>query len=74
MRLELSDRKFHEPQIRARLGTAAHLCEVVVLKLRTVQIGTAPTHISRAAPIGTVLNLRTTTSRKCAVLPRRARI
>ena len=28
----------------------------------------------RAVPIGTVLNLRTTTSQKCAALPRRARI
>ena len=28
--------------MRARLGTAAHLCEVIVLQLRTVPIGTAP--------------------------------
>ena len=34
--LELSDTKVYEPYIRARLGTAAHFCEVVVLKLRTV--------------------------------------
>ena len=27
--------KVYEPQIRARLGTAAHLCVVFVLKLRT---------------------------------------
>jgi len=27
--------KVYEPEIRARLGTAAHFCEVVVLKLRT---------------------------------------
>jgi len=33
--LELSDTHVYEPLIRARLGTAAHLCEVVVLKLRT---------------------------------------
>ena len=26
--LELSDAKVYEPYIRARLGTAAHLCEV----------------------------------------------
>jgi len=32
--LELSDTKVYAPQIRARLGTAAHFCEVVVLKLR----------------------------------------
>ena len=37
--LELSDTKVYEPSIRARLGTAAHFCEVVVLKLRTVPIG-----------------------------------
>ena len=34
--LELSYTKVYEPLIRARLGTAAHFCEVVVLKLRTV--------------------------------------
>ena len=32
--LELSDTKVYEPYIRARLGTAAHFCEVVVLTLR----------------------------------------
>jgi len=31
-RLESSDTKVYEPSIRARLGTAAHLCEVFVLK------------------------------------------
>ena len=30
--LKLSDTRVYEPQIRARLGTTAHLCEVVVLK------------------------------------------
>jgi len=30
------DSRVYEPQIRACLGTAAHFCEVVVLKLRTV--------------------------------------
>jgi len=34
--LELSDTNVYEPQIRALLGTASHFCEVVVLKLRTV--------------------------------------
>jgi len=34
--LKLSDTNVYEPSIRARLGNAAHLCEVVVLKLRTV--------------------------------------
>ena len=31
--LKLSDTKVYEPQIRARLGTTAHFCRVVVLKL-----------------------------------------
>ena len=39
--LELSDTNVYEPYIRARLGTAAHFCEGVVLNLRTVPIGTA---------------------------------
>jgi len=33
--LELSDTEVYAPYIRARLGTAAHFCEVVVPKLRT---------------------------------------
>jgi len=37
--LELSDTKVYAPQMRARLGTAAHFCEVVILKLRTAPIG-----------------------------------
>ena len=36
-RLELSDTQVYQPQIRARLGTAAHFCEVVGLKLRGVR-------------------------------------
>ena len=32
--LKLSDTRVHESQIRARLGTTAHFCKVVVLKLR----------------------------------------
>ena len=39
--LELSDTKVYALQIRARLGTAAHLCKVVVLKLRTVPLSGA---------------------------------
>ena len=31
--LKLSDTRVYEPQIRTRLGTAAHLCKAVVLKL-----------------------------------------
>jgi len=34
--LELSDTKVYEPEIRARLGTAARFCEVTVLGLRTL--------------------------------------
>ena len=34
--LTLSDTGVYEPQIRARLGTTTHFCEVVVLKLRAV--------------------------------------
>ena len=34
--LKLSDARVYEPQIRARLGTTAHLCEVVDLKSRAV--------------------------------------
>jgi len=40
--LQLSDTQVYEPQIQALLGTASHFCEVFVLKLRTVPIGTAP--------------------------------
>ena len=39
--LELSDTRGYEPYIRALLGTASHFCEAIVLKLRTVPIGTA---------------------------------
>jgi len=38
--LKLSDIRVYEPQIRARLGTTAHFCEVVVLKLRGLGFGT----------------------------------
>ena len=34
--LKLSDTRAYEPQIRARLGTTAHFCKEVVLKLRAV--------------------------------------
>ena len=34
--LPLSDTHVYEPSIRSLLGTAAHFCEVVVLKLRKV--------------------------------------
>jgi len=40
-RLESSDTQVYEPQTRALLGTDSHLCEVVVLKLRTVPLGTS---------------------------------
>jgi len=35
--LELSDTKVYEPLIRVLLGTASHFCEVVVVKLISVQ-------------------------------------
>ena len=37
----MSDTKVYEPQTRAPLGIASYFCGVVVLKLRTVPIGTA---------------------------------
>ena len=39
--LELRDTNVYEPSIRARLGTAAHFCEVVVLKCVARVAGTA---------------------------------
>jgi len=39
--LQLSDTTIYEPSVRALLGTASHFCPVVVLKLRTVPLGTA---------------------------------
>jgi len=39
--LELSVTQVYESYIRALLRAASHFCEVVVLKLRTVPIGTA---------------------------------
>ena len=40
--LKLNGTKFYEPQIRARLETAANSCEKVVLKVRTVPMPTSP--------------------------------
>jgi len=37
--LKLSGARVYEPQIRARLGTTAHFCEVIVLKLRANKEG-----------------------------------
>ena len=37
LRLKLSDIRVYEPQIRARLGTPAHFCKVVVIKLSPPQ-------------------------------------
>jgi len=36
--LKLSDTRVYGPQIRARLGTTAHFCGVVVLELRAVPV------------------------------------
>ena len=38
LRLELSDTRVYAPQIRARLGTTAHFCGVVVLQVLEVSI------------------------------------
>ena len=46
-RLVLRDTQVYEPLIRVRLGTAAHLCQVVVLKLRIAGAG-----VAGAAPRG----------------------
>jgi len=43
--LELSDTKVYEPQIRARLRTAAHFCEVVVSQHKTRRSGAARVHV-----------------------------
>ena len=50
--------KVYEPQIRARLGTAAHFCKVVVLKLRTAPKKTIPERRFRASSNPDSLNLR----------------
>ena len=36
--MKLSDTRVSEPQVRARLGTTARFCKVVVLKLRAVPV------------------------------------
>ena len=41
--LGLSDAKVYEPYVRARLGTTAHFCKVVVFKLRAVTRPYQPT-------------------------------
>ena len=45
----MSDIKVYEPQIRALLGTASHLCEEVVLESRTILLRVRPMQ-SRGAP------------------------
>ena len=39
--LEFNDAQAYKPYIQALLGNASYFCEVVVLELRTVPIGTA---------------------------------
>ena len=52
----MSDTKAYEPQIRARLGTTAHFCEVVVLKLRAVpNCRRMPASLTLLHPSGTYL-------------------
>jgi len=46
--LKLSDTRVYEAQIRARLGTTAHICEVVVLKLSAVPAGVRGAGAARA--------------------------
>ena len=55
--LKLSDTRVHEPQIRARLGTATHFCEVVVLKLRA-DTGGRQAGVGRAHPLRVTLHTR----------------
>jgi len=43
--LKLSDTRVYAPQIRARLGTTAHFCEVVVLKQARFRSPTAVVEI-----------------------------
>ena len=50
--LKLSDTTLYEPQIRARLGTTAHFCEVVVLKLKTVPLGAGVAAGARGGRVG----------------------
>ena len=51
LRLKLSDTRVYEPQIRARLGTTAHFCEVVVLKLRAIQLKHTPSWAGSGAGV-----------------------
>ena len=60
--LQLSDTGVYEPQIRARLGTTAHFCKVVVLKLRAVPSCADLVHLS----IGTALNCESFRLGACA--------
>ena len=48
--IELSATKINEPYIRVHLGTALHFCQVAVLRLRTVPIGTALSYNSPSDP------------------------
>ena len=66
--LELRDTKVSAPKIRARLGTAAQFgdysqVDILGVRYKFVICGG-----------GTILNLRTTASQKCAAVPRRVRI
>ena len=48
--LKLSDTRVYEPQIRARLGTTAHFCEVVVLTSEACPSTGQPTSTSLHLP------------------------
>jgi len=74
--LELSDTKVYEPPNTCPPGTASHF---KYEPYKGVDGGggeaLVPTRrVARHRWQGTVLNLRTTTSQKCAAVPRRARI
>ena len=57
--LELSDTKVYEPYIRARLGTAAHFCEVVVLKYRVPSACPCRSRLSKEQTLQTTRSAET---------------
>ena len=47
--LELSDTKIYETQIRALLGTAAHLCKLVFSQIENALVPLALVHVKNQA-------------------------
>jgi len=77
--VKLSDTRVYAPRIRARLGTTAHFCELVVLYFFALRGALDVAVVARLPPIIIIMmsidvNLSTTTSQKCAVVPKRARV